>query len=274
MAKCRRPLPQESQQILQEMTSDLRDRLRVFGWTHSALAMRLERDRSRVSHALASGGEEMPSRRLIQSSANALDAYAAEHNPSLRPLTLPTMRRWFEASRIRSRTEKRELQESRRAIDTRLEGAPPASMNTHQDLLRALNALITRRFGSQRAMCRAWGLGRPVVSAALGDRRSLSIELMDSILRACGVRGTDLPAWHDAWQRLARPRQLAALERQRAGMASPITIESKGHDNSLSGLLERKVRHGATEPGTPLARRRRQAQPRGGHTNEPTERSA
>jgi hypothetical protein len=236
VAKCRRPLPQASQQILKEMTSDLRDRLRAFRWTHSALATRLQCDRSRVSHALAPGGEEMPSRQLIQSIANALDTHAAKHDPSLRPLTVPTMRRWYEANQIRTSAKKRELQERRRTTSTRLEGAPPASMDTYQDLLRALNALITARFGSQRAMCRVWGLKRPVVSAALGDRRSLSIALMDSILRACGVRGTDLQAWDGAWQRLARPRQLAALERQRAGMASPTMIESKGHDNSLSGL--------------------------------------
>lgn len=62
-------------------------------------------------------------------------------------------------------------------------------------------------------MCRAWSLGRPAVSAALGDRRSLNIGLMNKILWACGVRGTDQKAWQEAWDRLARPRQQAALER-------------------------------------------------------------
>jgi hypothetical protein len=90
-------------------------------------------------------------------------------------------------------------------------------METHQDLLHALNALVTARFGFQQAMCRAWRLGRPAVSAALGDRRSLSIDLMDEILRVCGVCGTDQQAWQDAWRRLAGPRQQAALERQQAG---------------------------------------------------------
>ena len=51
MAKCRRPMPAEGQQVLQVMTRDLRDRLRVFGWTHTALAKRLGCDRSRISHA-------------------------------------------------------------------------------------------------------------------------------------------------------------------------------------------------------------------------------
>ena len=217
MAKCRRPLPAESQRILQEMTRDLRDRLRAFGWTHSALAERLRRDRSRISRALSSSGEELPPRRLIWSIADVLDARAAEQGLSIPPLTAVTMRRWYEASRFRSSAEKRERQERRRAAAKRIEGAPPASMETHQDLLRALNALVTARFGSQRAMCRAWRLGRPAVSAALGDRRSLSVDLMDAILRACGVRGTDHQAWQDAWRRLAGPRQQAALERQRAG---------------------------------------------------------
>jgi ParB-like chromosome segregation protein Spo0J len=218
VAKCRRPLPAEGQRILQVMTRALRDRLHAFGWTHSALAKRLGRDRSRISHALTASGEELPPRQLIQSIAWALDAHAAEQGLSLGPLTVPTMRRWYEADQARSSAEKREQQERRRATAKRIEGAPPASLETHQDLLHALNALVTARFGSQRAMCRAWPLGRPAVSAALSDRRSLSIDLMDKILQACGVRGTDRQAWQDAWRRLAGPRQQAALERQRAGL--------------------------------------------------------
>jgi len=217
VAKCRRPMPPEGQQILQAMTRDLRGRLREFGWTHGALAGRLRCDRSRISHALASGGEELPPRRLVESIADVLDAHATEQGLSLRPLTGPTMWRWLEAYRLRSSAERRERQERRRATAKRIEGAPPVSMETHQDLLYALNVLVTARFGSQRAMCRAWRLGRPAVSAALGDRRSLSIDLMDAILRACGVRGTDHQEWQDAWRRLAGPRQQAALERQRAG---------------------------------------------------------
>lgn len=217
MAKCRRPLPAEGQRILQAMTRDLRDRLRALGWTHSALAERLRCDRSRISHALAPSGEELPPRQLIWSIADVLDAHAAEQGLSLPPLLVVTMRRWHEACQARSRAEERERQERRRATAKRIEGAPPASMETHQDLLRALNALVTARFGSQRAMCRAWRLGRPAVSAALGDRRSLSIDLMDEILLVCGVRGTDHQAWQDAWRHLAGPRQQAALERQRAG---------------------------------------------------------
>ena len=217
MAKCRRPLPAEGQRILQAMNQDLRGRLRAFGWTHSALAQRLRCDRSRISHALAPSGEELPPRWLIRSVADVLDTHAAEQGLSLPPLTVPTMRRWYEVSWARSSAERRERQERRRAIAKEVEGAPPASMETHQDLLRALNTLVTAKFGSQRAMCRAWRLGRPAVSAALGDRRSLSIDLMNEILRVCGVRGTDQQAWQDAWRRLAGPRQQAALERQRAG---------------------------------------------------------
>jgi hypothetical protein len=217
VAKCRRPLPAEGQRILQAITVDLRDRMRAFGWTHSALAERLRCDRSRISHALAPSGEELPPRHLIWSIADVLDAHAAEQGLSFRPLLVPTMLRWFEAAGVRSRAEQRERRERRRATAKQIEGAPPASMETHQDLLHALNALVTARFGSQRAMCRAWPLGRPAVNAALSDRRSLNIDLMDAILHACGVRGTDRQAWQDAWRRLAAPRQQAALERQRMG---------------------------------------------------------
>jgi hypothetical protein len=217
VAKCRRPVPAEGQRILQEMTRDLRDRMRELGWTHSALAERLRCDRSRVSHALAPGGEELPPRLLINSIADAVDAYAAEQDLPRRPLAILTMARWYQAASVCSHAAKREREERRRATIKRTDGAPPASMRTHQDLLDALNALVTARFGSQRAMCRAWRLGRPAVSAALGDRRSLSIDLMNDILRICGVRGADQQAWQDAWRRLAGPRQQAALKRQRAG---------------------------------------------------------
>ena len=215
MAKCRHPLPAESQRILQAMNQGLRDRLRAFGWTHSALAERLRCDRSRISHALAASGEELPPRRLIWSIADVLDAHAAEQELSIPPLLVVTMQHWYEASGVRSIAVRRERQERRRAITKEVEGAAPASMETHKDLLRALNALVTAKFGSQRAMCRAWGLGRPAVSAALSDRRSLSIDLMNEILRVCGVRGTDQQAWQDAWGRLAGPRQQAALESPR-----------------------------------------------------------
>jgi hypothetical protein len=108
--------------------------------------------------------------------------------------------------------------ERRRGIATQLDGAPPTAMDTHQDLLHALNTLVTARFRSQRAMCRIHNqLNRATVSAALGDRRSLGMDLMNTILQACGVRDTDQQAWLAEWRRLARPRQQAALERQRMG---------------------------------------------------------
>jgi hypothetical protein len=216
MAKCRRPLPVQSQRIVQLMTRDLRDRMGVYHWTHSALADRLGWERSRISHALARGGEELPPKRLIQSIANALDAQATVQGRPLPPLTERTMRLWQQAHQISSIAQKRERLERRRTTANLIEGAPPA-METYRDLLHALNDLVVARFGSQRAMCRAWRLKRQTVNAALSDRRSLRLDLMVSILQVCGVRGGDLEAWQAAWRRLAEPRQQAALERQRAG---------------------------------------------------------
>lgn len=235
MAKCRRPLPAESQRILQEMARDLRDRMRAVNWTHSALAERLRCDRTRISRALAANGEDLPPQRQVRSIADALDARAAELGLPLSPLAGVTMSRWHTANQFRSTAMRRERQERRRAIAKEVDGAPPASMETHQDLLQALTALVTARFGSQRAMCRARLLGRPAVSAALGDRRSLSIELMNEILRVCGVLGTDRQAWQDAWRRLAGPRQQAALERQRAGYAPAGHGRERRREDSLVG---------------------------------------
>src|SRR5690348_3995695 len=122
------PAARRGQQILQVMTRDLRDRLRAFGWTHSALAERLRCDRSRISHALAPSGEELPPRQLIQSIVRVLDAHAAGQGLSLRPLTVVTMRRWHDAYQVRSSAEKRERQERRRATAKGIDGAPPTSM--------------------------------------------------------------------------------------------------------------------------------------------------
>src|SRR5260370_1278868 len=84
--------------------------------------------------------------------------------------------------------------------------------------LRVPQAQLRVRLGSQRAMCRVHrDLVRPTVSAVLRDRNSLSVEMLDSILRACGVQGDDRRAWLDAWWRLGWPRREAALERQRRG---------------------------------------------------------
>ena len=168
----------------------------------------------------------MPPRQLIQSIVNALDEHANAQGLQFQPLTVSTMSRWYEARRARSNAERREGRERRRAAAKQTDGAPPASMDTYADLLDALNALVAGRFRSQRAMCRAWHLSRPTVSAALGDRRSLGIGVMDEILRVCGVRGTDHQAWRDAWQHLARPRQQPALERQQAGY----NLTTHGHE--------------------------------------------
>jgi hypothetical protein len=120
----------------------LRARLRAYGWTHAALAERLKCDRSRVSHALAPGGEELPPRQLIQSIADALDAHAAAQGLRFQPLATPTMSRWYQARQARAYAETREGRERRRAATKQTDGAPPASMDTYADLLNALNALI------------------------------------------------------------------------------------------------------------------------------------
>jgi len=91
-------------------------------------------------------------------------------------------------------------------------------MTTHQDLRQALSTLVTRSYGSQHAMCRVHtNLVRPTVQAALSDRNALSLDLLNAILRACGVQDQDRQAWMSAWQRLGWPRQKAAIERRREG---------------------------------------------------------
>ncbi len=227
MAQCRRPLPEEDRRILRAMARPLLRRISHYGWTHAALGERLRArqaqiggrlgcDRSRVSRAL--GGEELPARRLIEEITVIIDAHAVELDPPGRPLREETMRRWEHADSIRRRRAAEWARITPRIRAVPADGEPPAVMDTHDDLLQALNALVAARFGSQRAMCRVHrDLVRPTVNAALRDRNSLSVEMLDSILRACGVQGEDHRAWLDAWWRLGWPRRKTALERQRRG---------------------------------------------------------
>ncbi len=227
MAQCRRPLPEEDRRILRAMARPLLRRISHYGWTHAALGERLRArqaqiggrlgcDRSRVSRAL--GGEELPARRLIEEITVIIDAHAVELDPPGRPLREETMRRWEHADSIRRRRAAEWARIAPRIRAVPADGEPPAVMDTHDDLLQALNALVAARFGSQRAMCRVHrDLVRPTVNAALRDRNSLSVEMLDSILRACGVQGEDHRAWLDAWWRLGWPRRKTALERQRRG---------------------------------------------------------
>ena len=227
MAQCRRPLPEEDRRILRAMARPLLRRIGQYGWTHAALGERLRArqaqiggrlgcDRSRVSRAL--GGEELPARRLIEEITIIIDAHAMKLDPPGRPLKEETMRRWEHADALRRRRAAEWVRIAPRIRTVSADGEPPAVMNTYDDLLQALNALVNARFGSQRAMCRVHrDLVRPTVSAALRDRNSLSVELLDAILGACGVRGQDHRAWLDAWWRLGWPRREAALERQRRG---------------------------------------------------------
>jgi hypothetical protein len=58
---------------------------------------------------------------------------------------------------------------------------------------------------------------RPADRQRLAGRNSLSEAMLDSILRACGVRGQDRQAWLDDWFRLGLVRQMNAPERQLEG---------------------------------------------------------
>lgn len=227
MAQCRRPLPEEDRRILQAMARPLLRRINQYGWTHAALGERLRArqaqiggrlgcDRSRVSRAL--GGEELPARRLIEEIAVIIDAHAMELDLPGRPLRDETMRRWEHANSLRRRRAAEWARIAPRIPAVPAKGEPPAEMDTYEDLLHALKEMVTVCYGSQRAMCRIHrDLVRPTVSAALRDRNSLSVEMLDSILNACGIHSRDHQAWHDAWWRLGWPHQKAALERQRRG---------------------------------------------------------
>jgi hypothetical protein len=83
----------------------------------------------------------------------------------------------------------------------------------------ALGDLISRRVGSHREPARrdtSGRLTRSTIGAILRYERSLSYDVLDQVLIACGVSGMDREAWMDAWERYGVPRRDAMEELRRA----------------------------------------------------------
>jgi DNA-binding XRE family transcriptional regulator len=85
-------------------------------------------------------------------------------------------------------------------------GAPPARLASHADLMRAVRGLLRARGVSQRELERRDPrLRRSTVGAVLRAERGATLDMVNAITRACGVRGHAARAWADAWERLGRP---------------------------------------------------------------------
>jgi hypothetical protein len=182
---------------LHELRTPLHEQMDTKRVSQGRLSRQVLCDRSRISRALS--GREVPSRELVERIAGQLGADVNE-----------TRRRWQEVDRIR-----------RQARDERADGVPPEDLGNYTDLLRALGDLIKRSGLSQRELVlrdRSRTLRRSTVGAVLRGQRSASRDVVNAIVRACGV---DDPvcqaAWDDAWQRLGRPHRQEQHDRQVSG---------------------------------------------------------
>jgi transcriptional regulator with XRE-family HTH domain len=179
----RRPLPPECAQALADLVGPLRARMREQGLSQAQIAIRLGRDRSRVSRALSAG--EVPPRQLIDDIARLVGADPTE-----------TSGRWARADALRHKA---------RALAAG--GGPPAGLTSYPDLLGALRELLRARGISQRDLAQRAGLPRSTIGAALRGERSAQHHVVVAIVRACGVTTDAEHAWSATWWRLGSPHQ-------------------------------------------------------------------
>lgn len=172
---------------LWSLVKPMRVQMREQGLSQAQLAIRLGRDRSRVSRALS--GRELPPRHLIVQIAETLgtDTAAAE-------------RRW-ERSAARQRNAR---------ARTAAGGEPPPGVHTYADLLRALRDLLRVRGISQRELARRnHQLNRSTVGAVLRGERSARLGMVIAIVRACGA-SAEAEQGHIAGRHAPRGRHVAA----------------------------------------------------------------
>lgn len=191
---------------LWSLVKPMRIQMRDQGLSQAQLAIRLGRDRSRVSRALS--GRELPPRHLIMQIAQALgaDVAAAE-------------RRW-----ARNNARRRNARARTAACDAG--GGPPPGLHTYADLLRALHDLLRLRGVSQRELARRdHHLSRSTIGAVLRGERSARQGMVAAIVRACGVSEEAERAWAAAWLGLGRPHQMEQHRRRREGYKYKIRAE-------------------------------------------------
>ena len=97
-----------------------------------------------------------------------------------------------------------------REIRQRKATSPPPDIDSWRSMYDALGDLIARRVGSHRDLARTDTTGRltrSTIGAVLRYERSLSYDVLDQVLVACGVAGEERDAWMNAWEQYGKPRR-------------------------------------------------------------------
>lgn len=164
--------------------------------SYQEIALGVYRSRSWVSRALC--GKQLPSWELVEAVAVQCGASTSE------------ARRLWEAADASQRR--------RRAARTAA-GISVSRVNSWVSLYDALGDLIVATAGSQRELIRrdtSGLLSRSTLGAVLRYDRSLSYEVLDQILLACKVGGSQRAEWIAAWERWGEPRRQAMEDRRKA----------------------------------------------------------
>lgn len=167
------------------------------GVTYEQLAEGLSYDRSWVSRSLS--GRRLPPWSLVQAVAVRCSSSQTEG------------RRLWDAANT-ARLEKKEKA---------AEGYPPDVLVGYPEFRNALDGLIKKRGLSHRELVRrdvSGRLRRSTIGAALRGERSMSYELLDALVTACGLRSQPSAAWKSAWSQCAEPFR-DAMERRRRELA-------------------------------------------------------
>jgi hypothetical protein len=168
------------------------------GLTHRALAARIYRHPSGVTKAL-SGSAPPPSWPLTQAIVHACHA------------DLQTARRLWAAAHRAAAVR------TRRVAD----GWPPDDLAHHDDLCRALRALVTLHRLSLRELVdrdSTGALTRSMTGYVLCAERRLTYRVMMAIITACGVPPGADAEWRAAWRRLAAPEIEACRKARLEGL--------------------------------------------------------
>lgn len=203
----RYPMPAGCDPELWSLVRPMRVQMRDQGLSQAQLAIRLGRDRSRVSRALS--GRELPPQHLIMQIAQTLgtDTAAAE-------------RRW-----ARNAARQRNAR-ARTVAASAAGGGPPPGLRTYAGLLRALRDLLRARGISQRELTRRdQRLSRSTVGAVLRAERSARLDMVIAIVRACGASAEAEQAWASAWRDTGHPHQAEQHRRRREGYEYMIRAE-------------------------------------------------
>ncbi|RJL20174.1 helix-turn-helix transcriptional regulator [Bailinhaonella thermotolerans] len=183
---------------LDQMVWPLEQQMRDRELSQAQLAIRVGRDRSRISRALS--GREMPARELLIDIARVLDLDVEQ-----------TLQQWQEVDAAR-----------RQARLSRAGGGPPDGLWTYDAFLCALRNLLRERRISHRELAQrdlSGLLKRSTVGAVLRGERSARWKVVAAIVQVCQVSEVAARAWHAAWVEVGKPHQRELHERRREGLA-------------------------------------------------------